>query len=183
LAVVNAYLQSESTWRQWALVGIYSIATVSFNIAHAPNNLQAQIVASIAPISLFFSFELLMNQLKLTVKKHGMSQSIKEMSHEVSRLESEIAQKVQKSESLDNRIDTLRDEIEELQAQKNGSNGPNEREMSYANDARQAQIDERREKVYELLQQEMSQADMADELGVSVATIKRDLKALNGRVS
>jgi Trp operon repressor len=172
LAVVNAYLQSESTWRQWALVGIYSIATVSFNVAHAPDNLQAQIVAAIAPVSLFFSFELLMNELKISVKKHGLAEGITAMSQELSRLESDVSQKVQKVESLDKRIDTLRSEIEELQAQTSGSNG-----LHLANETRQAQIAERREKVHELVQQEVSQADMADELGVSVATIKRDLKA------
>ncbi len=56
LSVVNAYLQSETTWKQWGLVGVYTIATVSFNVAHAPHDLQAQVVAAIAPVSLFFSF-------------------------------------------------------------------------------------------------------------------------------
>jgi DNA-binding NarL/FixJ family response regulator len=50
------------------------------------------------------------------------------------------------------------------------------------NQARQVQIEQRREQVLDLHRQGMNHNDMASELSVSVATIKRDLKALNGSV-
>jgi Trp operon repressor len=178
LAVVNAYLHNESTWKQWSLVGIYTIATVSFNVVHAPASLQAQVVAAIAPVSLFFSFELLMGQLRSSVIRHGLAHSIEQMSQQVSQLELEVSQKAHKVGSLEQRIESLRIEIDELQAQKNGSYA-----IHLANDARMSLINERREKVYELLEQEVSHADIAGELAVSLATIKRDIKVLNGRAS
>jgi DNA-binding transcriptional regulator YiaG len=50
--------------------------------------------------------------------------------------------------------------------------------LDQANDTRQAQIDQRRERVRQLLSEGMSQSQMADELGVSSATVKRDTKAV-----
>lgn len=54
--------------------------------------------------------------------------------------------------------------------------------LAVARDTKKAQADERREKVLSLLNSGMSQASIASELGVSIATIKRDTKSLNGQV-
>lgn len=104
LAVVNAYLQTESTWKQWALVGLYTIGTVVFNILHAPNNLQSQIVAAIAPVSLFFSFELLMGQLRTIVQKHSLTLNVRQL---------EAAFNI-KSAEFDKLIDTKQAELDKL---------------------------------------------------------------------
>lgn len=202
LSVVNSYLQSENTKKQWALVGIYTIATIGFNIAHAPNNLQAQVVAAIAPVSLFFSFELLMSQLRTSVKKHSITQNIEQLSRtvsqkqiEASELDTILAQKSSTVSNLKGEIDTLKAQIVELRKEriltKNGVISPsdtseqaqNDTSLQQANDTRQAQIEGRREQVLILSEQGMSQLDIADELGVSIATIKRDAKALNGRMA
>ncbi len=179
LAVVNAYLQAESTWRQWSLVGIYTLATIGFNVLHAPDNLQAQIVAAIAPVSLFFSFELLMNQLKLTVKKRGISHSLKELSRQYHEVSTDV-------EKMTGQRDTLQAQIEELnrikQAQLSLNDTGHKPDITIAQDARQAQIAERREQVLSLINGGLSQPEIADELGVSIATIKRDTAALNGRL-
>jgi uncharacterized protein YerC len=179
LAVVNAYLQSESTFKQWALVGVYTLATISFNVAHAPANLQAQIAAAIAPVSLFFSFELLMNQLKTSVTKHGLTHSIKELSQQYQTLSRDL-------EMLGRQRDTLQAQIEELRSIKQKQMSLNDTgykpDIGKAQEAKQAQVELRREQVLNLISQGMSQPDIADELGVSLATVKRDTKALNGKV-
>lgn len=90
LAVVRASLYNERVWWPWTLVAIYTIATVSFNIAHAPATLQAQIVAAIAPISLFLSFELLMGQLKNGVIRKGLQVSLAELKREFERIRVEV---------------------------------------------------------------------------------------------
>jgi DNA-binding NarL/FixJ family response regulator len=54
--------------------------------------------------------------------------------------------------------------------------------LNRANDTRQAKVTERREQVLNLSNTGKSQAQIADELKVSIATVKRDTKALNGRV-
>ena len=45
LAVLRANLQRERAVYPWALVGLYSLATVTFNVIHAPDNLIARLVA------------------------------------------------------------------------------------------------------------------------------------------
>ena len=93
LAVVNAYLHNESTHKQWILVGIYTLLTIFFNALHAPTTgdiipvsvapILPLIVAIIAPVSLFFSFEMLMQQLKNSVKRSELYESIKELEKEL----------------------------------------------------------------------------------------------------
>jgi DNA-binding NarL/FixJ family response regulator len=198
LAVVNAHLQGETVWKQWSLVGVYTLATIGFNVAHAPNNLQAQIVAAIAPVSLFFSFELLMSQLRDTVKRQRVIQSITQLSREVSQLNDEMTLKAQKVSKLTEQSDTLQAQINELTRQQTVSFSANDTKpnepmsqdddtrqahLNDANDTRQAQIQERREQVLTLLDKEMSYPDIANELGVSLATVKRDIKSLNGSVA
>lgn len=77
----------------------------------------------------------------------------------------------------------------------NGSNGINVRMpvpeqsdderrllLQQANESKERQIEERRLQVLDLVQVGLSQPQIADELGVSVSTVKRDIKALNGQV-
>lgn len=93
LATVNAYLHNESTVKQWSLVGVYTLLTIFFNALHAPignvipNSIMVImpiIVAIIAPVSLFFSFEMLMQQLKNSVKRSELYSSIKELQEKLS---------------------------------------------------------------------------------------------------
>ena len=93
LATVNSYLHNESTVKQWILVGIYTLLTIFFNALHAPTTgdiipvsvapILPLIVAIIAPVSLFFSFEMLMQQLKNSVKRSELYESIKELEEEL----------------------------------------------------------------------------------------------------
>lgn len=129
LSVVNSYLQSESTKKQWLLVGGYTIATIGFNIAHAPSNLQAQIVAAIAPVSLFFSFELLMHQLRSGVKRSSLVQSIAQLEQsfeqqrstleaELNNMRSSVQELSQEIEQKRSIVVQLQDEIKELERSK-----------------------------------------------------------------
>jgi hypothetical protein len=145
LAVVNAHLYSESTRKQWVLVTIYTIATVMFNMLHAPDTLLARVIAAIPPISLFFSFELLMEQLRNSVIRKGAT-------HEVSTDTPEVVPS-----------DTQGDIV------------------AIPHSASSDPISLRRDKVLSLKRKQVTQVDMAKELGVSIATIRKDIKALNGK--
>ena len=54
--------------------------------------------------------------------------------------------------------------------------------LSMAREAKQAKIAERRARVRSLTGEGMTQSQIAGELSVSEATVKRDLRALNGSV-
>lgn len=87
LAVVRASLHNERTWWPWLLVAIYTAGTIAFNVYHAPANLAAQVIAVVAPVSLFLSFETLMGMLKSGVKRAGLVQSIEQLAAKLSELE------------------------------------------------------------------------------------------------
>jgi uncharacterized protein YerC len=180
LATVNAYLQIESVWKQWTLVGIYTIATTTFNVLHAPQNIQAQIVAAIAPASLFFSFELLMSQLKNSVSRQGIIDSITQLAQKLENMTQSTQNLSEEITTLTNRREALKIELKELLAQKKtikrASDTKIQDTLAKANESKQAQILARREQVSGLLKNEMSLLDIANELGVSLATIKRDTK-------
>lgn len=59
----------------------------------------------------------------------------------------------------------------------------NDTTLDRANDTRKDTKQQRQERVLSLLQEGMSQSQIASELGVSLVTIKRDTKELNGKVS
>ena len=47
----------------WALAGLFSLASVAFNIAHAPDRPVAQLVFAMAPVALVLTTHLLMQQI------------------------------------------------------------------------------------------------------------------------
>lgn len=149
LAVVTAHLYSESTRKQWVLVTIYTIATITFNMLHAPDTLLARVIASIPPISLFFSFELLMEQLKNSVMRKVLTTN--------------------NTASLTNSSYT--------DAVTTPADNPKLPEIILTDS-----VATRRSKILTLKELNITQAAMAERLGVSIATIRKDIKALNGSV-
>jgi len=129
LCVVTAHLHSESTWRQWSLVGLATILTCTYNYLHAPANLIAQSIAIVPPVMLFFSFELLAMQLKNSI------------------------QRIHKVESLMQQVTVLQQTIDDP-------------------------VLVRRQQVAQMLESHTQKA-IAGELGVSISTVRSDIKALN----
>ena len=129
LCVVTAHVHGDSTWRQWSLVGVSTVATCVYNYLHAPNTLIAQSIAVVPPIMLFFSFELLMMQLKNSIKRQSVTQvltdKVEQLTQEVdspityrrnlvaSMLESGRTQKSIATE-LDVSVSTVRSDIKSL---------------------------------------------------------------------
>ncbi len=187
LSVVNAHLHAQSAAKQWVLVALYTLATIAFNCLHAPDNLTARIVAAIAPVSLFFSFELLMGQLKASVIRSKLTANVTELTRQVSarrqdltELEKTIQSKTAKIEKLNTDIDSLTAKVTAIDTSKPAFIPGDKDALQKANDTRQAQIEERRGRVLILAQQGKSQSEIAGALDISLATVKRDVKTLNG---
>jgi Protein of unknown function (DUF2637) len=62
LTVLAAKRTTRSASYPWALAGLFSAASVAFNIAHAPDRPVAQLVFAMAPIALVLTTHLLMQQ-------------------------------------------------------------------------------------------------------------------------
>ncbi len=81
LCVVTAHLHNETTWRQWSLIALATLGTILFNTLYAwpdmiPTLPQRIIVTGVPPVMLFFSFELLMSQLKNSIQRTHKVQSL-----------------------------------------------------------------------------------------------------------
>jgi Protein of unknown function (DUF2637) len=62
LTVLAAKRANAHTGYPWALAGLFSAASVAFNIAHAPDRPVAQLVFAMAPVALVLTTHLLMQQ-------------------------------------------------------------------------------------------------------------------------
>lgn len=114
LAVVDAYLRSEGTIKQWVLVIVYTILTIAFNIFHAPNNPMAQVVAAIAPLSLFFSFELLMGLLKGQVVRQSKQLSIETLTASITKMTDQEITLTEQNDTLQKSVIQSKSEIKSL---------------------------------------------------------------------
>lgn len=177
LAVVTAHLYSESTRKQWLLVAIYTIATVLFNCLHAPDNLLARVIATVPPVSLFFSFELLMQQLKNSMDRKQAQAIVTGYDTALQQAQNGFADLMQQVASVKaEHVAAIADkdnQLSELQQQLDIARNP---------------VTHRRELVLSLINsyraengKEPTQAYLAAHAGVSVQTIRADVTALNGR--
>jgi Protein of unknown function (DUF2637) len=63
LTVLAANRAATKAAYPWALAGLFSLASVAFNIAHAPDRPVAQLVFAMAPVALVLTTHLLMQQV------------------------------------------------------------------------------------------------------------------------
>lgn len=173
LAVVRASQQGERTWWPWLLVGLYTVGTVSFNILHAPANLTAQVVAVVAPVSLFLSFETLMSMLKSGVRKKGVVQSIEAITAELSQLEGLYRDRVDKMESELSELN--RNRLAEIEAEANQlSQQVEAKRLELAN-----QVEQLEGELGQLQEQIGLKAKTLDSYAQDIEAKKQELKGLS----
>jgi uncharacterized protein YerC len=168
LAVVRNALRGEQTAWPWFLVGLYTLATIVFNLVHAPSTWTAWAVAVVAPVSLFLSFETLMSQFYSEVKRSAVVQSLADLSAEVSKVQAKRDSLAGQVDRLTVKRNTLKDEIKETKRAN----------VTDMNQARQIKIDQRRQTVGQMLQAGQTEQDIATAVDVSLKTIKRDIAAI-----
>ena len=175
LSALRASLHREPIGYPMTLVVIATGASVIFNVAHAPGGVLAHTMAAVSPVCLFLSFELLMRQLRSEVERSAKLASLDELAVETEKLEAARLRLVSQNERLTGQRDALKCEI-------NAGKSASVRELlDKANGAKRDKIAVRRDKVAELAGQDLPPARIAEALGVSAKTVRRDLAALNGR--
>jgi len=111
LAVVRNSLRAERVWWPWALVGVYTLGTIAFNLLHAQAQLGAILVAVVAPVSLFLSFETLMGMLKSDIRRAAVIRGLADLDRERGKLAGEV-------ERLQARIEQARRELAAARSEK-----------------------------------------------------------------
>jgi len=208
LAVVrNALLREKTLW-PWTLVGLYTAATIAFNILHAPATPVARVVAVVAPLSLFLSFETLMAQLKSEVRRHSAAQSLDKLTAQINDKRKTLTALTAKVETLtaqqnalqtalsDNQahLSAAQERLKSLELVTNAENitatapqtgfVPGDPEaLEKANDRKRNKYQQRLETTLSLLKQGKGINDIAGSLNVTERTVRRYVRSLNGKVA
>lgn len=202
LSVVRASLKGERVLWPWLLVGLYTVGTVAFNVLHAPDNLTARIVAIVAPVSLFLSFETLMAMLKAEVRRGSLVLSLGQVSANLSQLEAEYQEKRNKLESelgeleramlegigqlegqraslqeeLETKAKTLTSYTQDIEAKKEELKRLGSGSIKVYLPANLS-ITQRRELVNLMAKDGLTAEAISEALGVSIGTVKNDKQA------
>jgi hypothetical protein len=119
LAVLRASLNRERTWYPWILVGLFTLASIAFNVLHAPETWLARAVFALPPAVVFLSFELLMGQTGAAVKRQGVIAALADLLAQLDTRRAEANALVNKVAELVSRRDVLQAEIAELRKTRN----------------------------------------------------------------
>jgi DNA-binding NarL/FixJ family response regulator len=169
MAVLRASLYGESARYPMTLVVCATIASVIFNLAHAPENTVARLMACVPPLALFAAFELVVRQIRSEVERGSVIASLSELAARHSHLSS--------------RKDTLEEQVRQMTSVRDGlklefktaRSAPVHSLLDIANAARADKIQRRITLVTDLAAQGKSPAEIAVAAGVSTKTVKRDL--------
>lgn len=202
LAVVRASSQGESTWWPWALVGLFTVATIAFNLIHSRPEYVAWLVAIVPPVALILSFETLMAMLRGSAKRAGAIQSITEIeaesrekraevANEIGQLDEAIAAKQAELSGLTGQLEQLtgqlREEIEakaraietynqDIEAKKRELKGLTD-EPAKAYLPANITLEQKQELANLMANDGLTNDQIAGILGVSLATVKNYKKA------
>lgn len=118
LAVLRASLNSEGKVYQWTLVGAFTLASIAFNVVHAPTTLLARSIFALPPLVVFLAFELLMKQTGAMVKRQGATESIETLAAEAVTKRAEVDVLGADIDNLTGRRDALKAELATLRKEK-----------------------------------------------------------------
>jgi len=184
VAKLKAY---HNRWLMPLIVACTSLS-VAFNVVHAPApDLLSRSVVALPPLLLFAAFKTWIWKVELDVTRQNAVVSIDELNDTFTKLQLEFSQferdAEQQRDTLTAQVERERERLADiLSDQREAKRATNRANVEEMNAARATKIEERREQVFILKQQGWENSDIADELDVSAATVRRDIKALNGRV-
>lgn len=109
VAVMRAESVQESVRPFWALIILFTAVSIVLNIEHqssleyagsAHRLIIAPLIASLAPISLFFSFEAFMSQVRSEAKRHTAVQSLNELHKAIETAEQKAAEIIEQADGV-----------------------------------------------------------------------------------
>ena len=126
VSVMRATLANEGTRAGWLLIVAFTAVSVWFNIAHSNQQLYGMVIAALAPIALFTTFETLMKQIRNTVQggvnalaKHWRERAMvlmgiaKRWRERANSLEWELSSLTAEHDALQSRADNLQEKANE----------------------------------------------------------------------
>jgi Skp family chaperone for outer membrane proteins len=195
LIALRSSLYGERNRYAWALVVVATTISVLLNVVHASRTPLAMFMASLPPLFILAAFHLVVMCVEQSARRNGVVMTL-------AKLDQLIAQTRTEHEQLTVQKDTIQDEIgqhheqltavqaELAAAQRELAQLKREQSKALNDQSKQPSLDDeieaRRERLQALLNDpsaQMTQAEMAEKLGVSLSTVRRDLNSLNGQVA
>ncbi len=191
MSVLNARLQGEEDKFAWCMVLLFTALGIVANIGHATRAywtgridpgqfILAVFATSLFPLSVALVTHLLKRVITRDIIRRSVKSSLAELSAreqagrtELDKLKAQLDKLTGQIEAAKTKLKALNDDLEAGQTR-----APSP--IATVNDKRQAKMVARRQEVVSLLQQNLSDRDIAGRLEVSVKTIRRDIEALNG---
>lgn len=177
LAVVHAHLHGTNPLRRRLLNILYTLATTIFNLAHAPNTLLAHSLAIIPPLTLFFTFEVLMAMIEHNIKSKQQQATLSAWDNALSIAQkgfSDLAEQTNRALAEKDNLITELDNLYNLAlAKKNDELTDLTIQLEIASDP----VAHRRQMVYEARQgdQPTPYKVLAEQFNVTEQTIKNDV--------
>lgn len=161
----------------WAgLVILYTLATVGFNLSHAQPSPLGWTVAIVAPVGLLLTTEALRHLAKTIIERQAAVSTIVELKAQAATTTADLDRLNRQKERTQAELDALQSELKAGKVQQKAAS------VQEMNAARAAKIEVRRGQVLDLLGQRLSQEEISTRLGVSVRTVRNDIRQLNGKV-
>ena len=184
LVALRSSLHGERNLYAWALVLMATIISVALNVVHAPRTVLAMFMAALPPLFILAAFHLVVTRIEHSARRNKTIISLEKLRQNVAVLESEIEQLTVQKETLTREISSKDEQIANLSEQI--TNYKNELDHLEREQSQNESIVTRQEKLHALLNEsetKLTQAELAEKLGVSISTVRRDLQSLNGKVS
>lgn len=168
----------------WGIVYAFTLTSIVLNAMHYPFTPGGMAMALIVPSVVFCSAELGKGLVE-SARKRGdvvmglaeLTQQREHLASDVNRLGEQVTQAGAKLEQTKAEIEQARNELKAVHFQQKSAS------VAEMNAAKLAKIEARRADVLSLARQGMNPPAIADELKVSLSTVKRDLVQLNGKVA
>jgi len=184
-------LHSESTKWQWCLIIGSSSLACTFNIIHAEPVLVSQVMSAMPSLFLLLSFETFLGQVKHTVKRSNIVQTLAQLDAKRQELVTLLENKQQELGALTTKMSQLNTSIEQakttltqLRQEIENAEYAQSSSIVHAQSVKAEQdaltIEQRRSMLLDILsaEEQLGPSALAERLNTSRTTVYNDLKAL-----
>lgn len=172
LAVLWANLNQMSARWPWVLVSVFTVATITFNLYHAPDTLIARSVAIVAPLALFLSFETLVGMIRNEIRRARALASLDEINGQIITAQEQLTALRQQVKAANSRRDNLLAEIDRLTIEA--------QEVVLLPEPMVIKTNDTRQQIADILAQDnaLSSSEIANRVGVSAGRVRQIRKEL-----
>ncbi len=192
LIALRSSLHGERNRYAWALVIATTAISVLLNIVHVPFGVLPMFMAALPPLFILAAFHAVVLRIEHSSKKNEAVTSLNELLMAIAEATAENEQLLTQNETAVQHHDTLTQETQRLQKEKYKllteiRHLEEEREaLATPLDGKSLVVSQRHEQLLAIVNEpgrNFTQAELAEMLGASISTIRRDLQELNGAVS